>query len=194
MAEGEEPASGQAGGTPPPPGLGVPGLGVPGMGTPQSPPAAGPKPEIVAGSYQGMPPPRPAPPKPRRFLTASRIIALGFLTLIVLGWVVKEVRQARATPRDKAACSATLAALASPATGIPLMVQDLNFTDDKTLLGAAGAMTTDIQQRNAAALGDDLNRVIHRCNQISSEFKSGFQSFCDTHPGSCKETFHVGPF
>src|SRR5438105_4493671 len=108
MAEGEEPAAEQAGGSTPPPGLGVPGLAVPSMGNQAgtTPPGAGPKPDVVEGYYPGVPPTRPAPPKRRKFLTASRIIAIGCLVLIALGWVVREVRQARATPRDKAACSA----------------------------------------------------------------------------------------
>ena len=212
MTEGEEPSSEQAGGSPPPqqpPGLGVPSLAVPSLGgaaadgpptgTPPpagSPPPAGQpgKPEIIEDYYPMVQPAKPAPPpRQRRGPGVSRLVLIGIIVLIGLGWVVTQVRHARATANDKAACSSTLSALSTPAT-IPIMVHDLNFSDDKTLLGIAGDMTTHVTQRNVTALGDDLNRVIHRCNQISSEFKSGFQSFCDGHPGYCKETFHVGPF
>ncbi|TML78652.1 MAG: hypothetical protein E6G04_07610 [Actinobacteria bacterium] len=212
MAEGEEPSSEQAGGaTPPqqPPELGVPsyggpspggqGAGAPPTGTPppsSTPPPAGQpsQPEIIEDYYPMVQPAKPAPPpRQRRGLGISRIVAIGIILLIGLGWVVTQVRHAHATANDKAACSSTLAALSTPAT-IPTMVHDLNFSDDKTLLGIAGDMTTHITQRNVTGVIDDLNRVIHRCNQISSEFKSGFKSFCDSHPGSCKETFHIGPF
>ena len=127
-------------------------------------------------------------------MSASRWILIGILALAALSWVVTQVRHASATPKDKLACSATLDALASPTTGMPAMLHDLDFADDKTLLGARGSMGTHIAQRDLAGLGTDLNTVIHRCNQISSEFKSGFKTFCDTHPGYCKETFHIGPF
>jgi hypothetical protein len=141
-------------------------------------------------------PPNVQPPrvKPKRRVGVARAILLGFVILAALGWVVRTVRQASATPADKAACSATLATFSNPATGMPVMLHDLELANDKTLLGARGDMTTHIAQRNLAALGDDLNRVVHRCNGLSSDFRSGFKSFCNTHPGYCKQTFHIGPF
>ena len=74
------------------------------------------------------------------------------------------------------------------------MLNDLEFANDKTLLGARGDMSVDIPNGNATALGNDVNKVINRCNQLSSDFKSGFKTFCDSHPGYCKQTFHIGPF
>src|SRR5438270_200995 len=161
MAEGEEPSSEQAGGaTPPqqPPELGVPsyggpspggqGAGAPPTGTPppsSTPPPAGQpsQPEIIEDYHPMVQPAKPTPPpRQRRGLGISRIVAIGIILLIGLGWVVTQVRHAHATANDKAACSSTLAALSTPAT-IPTMVHDLNFSDDKTLLGIAGGYATD---------------------------------------------------
>lgn len=195
MAEGEEPAPGQAGGSTPPPGLGVPPLGAPGAG---STPAPGPgQPEIVEDYYPYVGPNVPQQPTPKRRFrwTASRIILLVFIVLAVSGAIVSQVRHARATPADKAACTSTLGALQNitPAN-MQAMLHDLEFANDKTLLGARGDMTTDIRSQNLDGLGKDLNKVIQRCNQVSSDFKSGFKTFCDLHPGYCKQTFHIGPF
>ena len=55
-------------------------------------------------------------------------------------------------------------------------------------------MLTDFNAKNGAEFVTDLNQAINRCNQISTDFKSGFKSFCDGHPGLCKQTFHIGPF
>jgi hypothetical protein len=201
MAEGEDPASEQAGGSTPPPGLGVPSLGVPAPGSPGNPgtppPAAG-QPEIVEDYYPYVDPrgPQQPPPKRRGFrLTASRLILLVFIVLAVSGAIATQVRHARATPADKQACNTTLGALQNiTAANMQAMLHDLEFANDKTLLGARGDMTTDIRNQNLNGLGNDLNKVIQRCNQVSSEFKSGFKSFCDTHPGYCRQTFHIGPF
>ena len=180
------------------PQLGVPALGVPELGTP--PPQStynDPDPNDPR-NYPGSLPahlrPQQPPPKQRRRGGVSRVILLVILVLVALGWVVTQVRHARATPADKAACSATLSALTNPAVDFTPMLNDLELANDKTLLAARGDMTTHIMQKNLNALGDDLNKVIHRCNQVSSEFKTGFQSFCDSHPGYCKQTFHIGPF
>ena len=207
MAEGEEPSSEQAGGSTPPPGLGVPELEVPGPGTTGSPsgtgspgtPPLGPgQPEIVEDYYPYLDPRGPQQPPPKRTgfrLTAGRMILLIFIVLAVSGAIVTQVRHARATPADKQACSATLGALQNitPAT-LQTMLHDLEFANDKTLLGARGDMTSDIRAGSPDAIEKDLNRVISRCNQLSSEFKAGFQKFCDSHPGYCKQTFHIGPF
>jgi len=178
------------------PSLGVPSLGVPSLGVPQPGTYPDPDPNDPRNYPGALPanlqPPRPA--KKRRRAGISRAILLIFLLLAGLGWLVRTVRHASATPADKAACSATLAAFTTPQTGMPLMLHDLEFANDKTLLAARGDMTTHIQQQNVTALGDDLNRVIRRCNDLSGQFKSGFKAYCDGHPGSCKETFHVGPF
>lgn len=200
MAEGEEPAE-QAGGTPPPPGLGVPSLGVPSPsgegGTGTSPPGGG-QPEIVEDYYPYVGPntPQQPPAQKRRFrLTVSRMILLVFIVLAISGFIATQVRHASATPSDKTACTSTLNALSNlNATSLRAMLHDLEFANDKTLLGARGDMSTDIPAGNATALDNDLNKVIHRCNQISGDFKSGFQKFCDSHPGYCKQTFHIGPF
>jgi hypothetical protein len=202
MAEGEDPASEQAGGSTPPPRLSVPPLGVPGGGSssPGTPPLGPGRPEIVEDYYPYLDPrgPQQQPAPRRRFfrLTISRMILPAFIVLAVSGAIVTQVRHAHATPADKAACTSTLGALANPSASgtMAAMLHDLEFANDKTLLGARGDMTTHIQQRNLDGLGNDLNAVVHRCNQISSEFKSGFQTFCDTHPGYCKQTFHIGPF
>lgn len=206
MAEGEESAPEQAGGSTPPPGLGVPGLGVPAPSTPpvqagagpETPPLAPGQPEIVEDYYPTFDPRATyrAPPPPRRTSRhgISRIILAGILLLAALGWVVTQVRHARATPADKKACSSTLTAFSNPTAALPTMLRDLDFADDKTLLGARGDMQAHLAQRNVQGFSDDLNKVIRRCNQLSSEFKSGFKSFCDTHPGYCKETFQIGPF
>lgn len=196
MADGDEPASEQAGGPTPPPGLSVPQLGVPSTGAPGTPPLGPGQPEIVEDYYPYVDPrvPQPAPPRRRFRLTFSRMILLAIVVLAVSGLIVTQVRHARATPHDKLACSSTLTALANPTTGMPAMLHNLDFADDNTLLGARGSMQTHIAQQNLQGLGQDLNTVIHRCNQISSEFKSGFQTFCDTHPGYCRQTFHIGPF
>ncbi|HLW16995.1 MAG TPA: hypothetical protein VKV69_06550 [Actinomycetota bacterium] len=202
MAEGEEPPSEQAGGASPLPGLGVPQLGVPSTGSPGDPatsPLGKGQPEIVEDYYPYLDPrgQQQPPPKRRGFrLTGARLVLLVFIVLGVSGAIVSQVRHARATPADKAACTSTLGALANPsATGtMSAMLHDLEFANDKTLLGARGDMTTHIEQRDLNGLGNDLNAVVHRCNQISSDFKSGFQTFCDTHPGYCKQTFHIGPF
>jgi len=199
MAEGEEPASEQAGGSTPPPGLGVPQLGVPstsGAGTP--PPGPG-QPEIVEDYYPYVGPAgpqQPAPKQRRAFrLTAGRMILLVFIVLAASGAIVSQVRHAHATPADKQACTSTLGALQNitPAN-LQIMLHDLEFANDKTLLGARGDMTTDIRSGNPNAIGNDLNKVINRCNQLSTEFKSGFQKYCDAHPGYCRQTFHIGPF
>ncbi|HEV2685708.1 MAG TPA: hypothetical protein VGW79_03630, partial [Actinomycetota bacterium] len=106
-----------------------------------------------------------------------------------------QVRHAHATPADKTACASTLNALSNlTPTNLRSMLTDLEFANDKTLLGARGDLNTDIPSGNASAVGNDLNKVIQRCNQLSSEFKSGFQTFCNAHPGYCRQTFHIGPF
>ena len=202
MAEGEEPASEQAGGSTPPPGLGVPQLGVPGTGSSSSsgtPPLGPGQPEIVEDYYPYLGPrgPQQPPPRPRRFfrLTISRMILLVFIVLAVSGAIATQVRHAHATPADKQACSTTLGALTNiTRPGLQAMLHDLEFANDKTLLGARGDMSVDIPNGNATALGNDVNKVINRCNQLSSDFKAGFKTFCDSHPGSCKQTFHIGPF
>jgi hypothetical protein len=177
------------------PQLGVPSLGVPGVGAPQPSTYQDPDPNDPRNYPGALPAHLNKPPvKKRRRIGVGRALLLIFLLLAGLGWLVRTVRQASATPADKAACSATLSAFTTPATGMPLMLHDLEFANDKTLLGARGDMTTHIAQRNVAALGDDLNRVIKRCNDLSSQFRSGFKTYCDGHPGYCKETFHVGPF
>lgn len=201
MAEGEEPGSEQAGGATPPPGLGVPPLGAPSAGSPSdpaTPPLGKGQPEIVEDYYPYGDPraTQQQAPKRRGFrLTGVRMILLVFIVLAVSGAIVSQVRHARATPADKQACNATLGALQNitPAN-MSAMLHDLEFANDKTLLGARGDMTTDIRSQNLDGLGKDLNRVIQRCNQVSSEFKSGFKTFCDLHPGYCRQTFHIGPF
>ena len=197
MAEGEQPPSEQAGGSTPPAGLGVPPLGPPSASGPGTrPPGAG-QPEIVEDYYPYVGPQTPQQPAPKRRvrLTASRMILLVFLVLIASGAIATQVRHAHATPADKTACSSTLGALSNlNQTTLRAMLHDLEFANDKTLLGARGDMSTDIPTGNATAVGNDLNKVIHRCNQLSDEFKHGFQTFCDSHPGYCKQTFHVGPF
>jgi hypothetical protein len=177
------------------PQLGVPSLGVPSLGTPQPSTYTDPDPNDPRNYPGALPAHLNRPPvKKRRRVGVGRALLLIFLLLAGLGWLARTIRQASATPADKTACSATLSAFTTPATGMPLMLHDLEFANDKTLLGARGDMTTHIAQRNVAALGNDLNRVIKRCNDLSSQFRSGFKSFCDTHAGMCKETFHVGPF
>jgi len=201
MAEGEEPASEQAGGSAPPPGLGVPQLGVPAAGSssdPGTPPLGTGQPEIVEDYYPYVDPRAPQQPAPKRRsfrLTASRMVLLVFIVLAVSGAIVSQVRHARATPADKQACTTTLGALQNiTPTSMQAMLHDLEFANDKTLLGARGDMTVDIRNQDLNGLGNDLNKVIQRCNQVSSEFKSGFKTFCDSHPGYCRQTFHVGPF
>ncbi len=206
MSEHDGPSSGTGPEEPAPSGdvpqLGVPGLGVPGLSVP--PPGATPS----QSTYNDPDPndPRNYPgslpahlrqqqqPKARRRIGAGRALLLIFLLLAGLGWLVRTVRQASATPADKAACAATLSAFQTNFKSGAAMLSSLELANDKTLLGARGDMTTHIQQRNMNALGEDINKVIHRCNGLSSSFKSGFQSFCDGHPGYCKETFHIGPF
>lgn len=191
------------GNTPQPevPGLGLPGLGVPALGVPT--PGATPPQSTYSDpdpndprNYPGALPPGMGVPQPkvRKRVGVGRVILLVFLVLAGSGWLVRTIRQTRATPADKAACAATLSAFQTDFRTAPAMLSSLEFANDKTLLAARGDMTTHLQQRDTTALGNDINKVIHRCNGISSSFKSGFQSYCDTHPGVCKETFHIGPF
>jgi hypothetical protein len=74
------------------------------------------------------------------------------------------------------------------------MMSSLELANYKTLLGARGDMTTAIAQHDLTKLVADLNKVIARCRDLSSSFRSGFHDFCTSHAGSCKQTFHIGPF
>ena len=193
MADGIDPASGQAG--TPLPNLGLPSLGVPSLDQASGPsPAGDAKPEIVDG-FPSAPRP-PAARRPRRFLTTTRIIAIGLIALAALGGIVRAVRQASATPADKAACASILSTakqnklLTNPTD----MMSSLSHANDKPLYAAYGLMLTDINAQNAGQYVTDLNQAIHRCNQISNDFKQGFLQFCDQNEGLCKREVHVGPF
>ncbi|TMK51600.1 MAG: hypothetical protein E6G59_08575 [Actinobacteria bacterium] len=177
------------------------GAGAPPTGTPpvsSTPPPAGQpsQPEIIEDYYPMVQPAKPKPPpRQRSGLGISRIILICFLVLAALGWLVRTVRHASATPADKSACTSILtAAQNGTLLGDPNMMASLSQANDKALYAAYGLMLTDFNAKNGAEFVTDLNQAINRCNQISTDFKSGFKSFCDSHPGLCKQTFHIGPF
>jgi hypothetical protein len=197
MADGIDPASEQAG--TPSPNVGSPSLGLPSLGIPsldqgsETSQAGDAKPEIVDG-FPGAPPPQRAP-RPRRFLTTGRIIAIGLIALAALGGIVRAVRQASATPADKQACASILSgAQQHNLLNNPEMMTSLSQANDKPLYAAYGLMLTDVNARNLTQFVTDLNQAIHRCNQISNDFKQGFLQFCDQNEGLCKREVHVGPF
>jgi hypothetical protein len=199
MADDDEQPGQGAGNEPAPSGglpqLGVPSLGVPSLGTPQPSSYTDPDPNDPR-NYPGALPPNLRPPviKQKRRVGIARAIVLIIVVLAALGWVVRTVRQASATPADKAACTATLSAVTTSGSTAPAMMSSLEQANDKTLLGARGDMTTAIAQHDLTKLVADLNKVIARCRDLSSSFRSGFHDFCTSHASSCKQSFHLSPF
>jgi hypothetical protein len=73
------------------------------------------------------------------------MILLVIIVLAISGAIATQIRHASATPADKTACSSTLGALSNQSpTQMAAMLHDLEFANDKTLLGARGDMTGDI--------------------------------------------------
>jgi len=169
----------------------LPELGLPALG--QEPPHD--------GGGDVLPAYRPldaATDKKRKRVSRVRSIRVGILIFFLLtaglGWVVRTVREANATPNDKAACAGVLSAVRTNGQTVVAMIDGLGKANDKTLLSARQSMLADASQRNDAAFVDDLNKAIGRCRDLSSEFRDGFHQYCQATANACKHTSKLTPF
>jgi hypothetical protein len=141
-----------------------------------------------------LPPPPPSefqiPQKPRRSI-ARRIIVIIIAVVVVAGAgaILRAVREATASPKDKAACSATITMIENSGQTIDQALQAWSAADDDKIRGEITNIQAAISARDAQALADAVNRVIKRCNGISSEFRDRFATYCKTHEGACKQSF-----
>ncbi len=130
-------------------------------------------------------------PPSRRSKIGKRIalVLVVLLVLGVIGAVLQALREATASPKDKAACTATASLIET---------NGQNFTDAMRAWGAADdeKIRVEIQKVQAAAFARDtqalaaaLNRVVERCGRISKDFRTRFNNYCKSHEGACKRNF-----
>ena len=141
-----------------------------------------------------LPPPPPAeyqtPAKPRRSV-GRRVIVIVIAILVIGGGgaILRVVREATASPKDKAACMATIAMIENSGQTIDQALQSWNAADDAKIQAEISSVQAAIQARDPQALADSVNRVIARCNRISSDFRDRFKKYCETNEGACKQNF-----
>jgi hypothetical protein len=193
------------GGPPPLPGQpssGPPLIPEPPDSAPLGVPAPGAGAPLGTGSAPGqlptsgeLPPPPPAglpePRKPSRGRTIGRRVGMVFLALVLLGGIgaiVRVVREATASPKDKAACIATADMIETEGQTLESGLQAWSAADDSKIRAEITNVRLAIQTRDVQLLDDAVNRVIKRCNAISSAFRSRFDKYCETHTGACKKS------
>ena len=170
---------------PEPPDKALPGLGLPTPGSPV--PGQIPTP----GSIPPPPPGEYGPaPKPRRGI-GRRVISIVIAVVVVAGGgaIFRAVREATASPKDKAACIATLTMIQNDGQTIEEALQSWAAADDDKIRAEIAKIRAAIGARDPQSLADSVNRVIKRCNGISSQFRDGFNDYCKTHEGACKQNF-----
>src|SRR5439155_2522914 len=186
---------------------GTPSEGPPPSG-PSGPPQLGLPPLAPPGPAGGLPPPStnapppvptdqlPNPPSGRRRTVLWVRIAVAVLVFgsAGIGLLVRTIREAKATPADKAACAAVLTAVESRGSQAAAMFSALAAADDQTLREGSTNIVADLNARNDSGFTSDLNKVIHRCNGLSSDFRGKFKKFCDANPTECKHTNNISPF
>ena len=147
----------------------------------------------------GLPPLTSPPDKKSKRVSRFRsfriaIIAL-FLLLAAVGWVVRTVREARATPNDKQACTSVLGVIELPIEQtMSSMMTDLGKADDNTLRATRTNIVADLSSKNIPSFAADLNKAIGRCRDISGEFRNKFSKYCETHANSCTHSTKLNPF
>jgi len=163
-----------------PPGLGLP---TPGGQTPGDIPLPGSLPPPPPGEYQPAPKPRRGP--------GRRVISIVVAVVVVLGGgaIFRAVREATASPKDKAACIATLTMIQDSGQSLEQALTSWAAADDDKIRAEIANIRAAINARDPQALADSVNRVIKRCNGISSQFRDGFSDYCKTHEGACKQNF-----
>jgi hypothetical protein len=170
---------------PEPPDTAPPGM----IPEPPSHPTAGPIP--TPGS---LPPPPPgeyqAGAKPRRGI-GRRVISIVIAVVVVVagGAIFRAVREATASPKDKAACLATMTMIENSGRTIDEALRSWSAADDGKIRAEITNIQSAIAARDAQKLADAVNRVIARCDKISSQFRSRFSTYCKTHEGACKQNF-----
>jgi len=145
-----------------------------------------------------IPPPAPGDYRPmdvpaRRGGSVGRRIGIVVLALLLLGGlgaILNRVREATASPKDKAACTATGTMIETDGQTLTEAMQTWNAADDSKIRAEIANVQSAIAARDPQALADSVNRVIARCNKISSDFRKRFNTYCKTHEGACKKTFN----
>jgi hypothetical protein len=196
VSDQNEPPEGGGPPTPPAPGGGnafPPRPDIPVPGAIPEPPSETPMPGAIP-TPGSLPPPPPGeyrtPAPPRRSL-GRRIVPIVILILLLGGGsaIFRAIREATASPKDKAACLATVTMIESDGRTIDQAMQTWAGADDDKIRAEIANVTAAIQARNAQALADSVNRVIKTCNKISSDFRERFKTYCTTHEGACKQNF-----
>jgi len=171
---------------PEPPDTSVPGM-IP------EPPSQTPMPGAIP-TPGSLPPPMPGeyrPPTAPRRSVARRIVPI-VIAVVVLGGggaIFRAVREATASPMDKAACLATVTMIENDGRTVDQALQSWAAADDEKIRVEISTVQAAIQARDAQGLADSVNRVIARCNRISSDFRDRFSTYCKTHEGACKRNF-----
>jgi hypothetical protein len=141
-----------------------------------------------------LPPPPPGEyqpgAKPRRG-TGRRVISIFIAIVVVVagGAIFRAVREATASPKDKAACNATVTMIENSGQTINEALQAWSAADDEKIRAEITNIQAAIAARDPQKLADSVNRVIARCNRFSSDFRSRFSTYCKTHEGACKQNF-----
>jgi hypothetical protein len=103
----------------------------------------------------------------------------------LLGFLLRTFREARATPNDKAACDSALLAIKTFGEQSSGLIPAVSKADDEPIREMAPRLAADISNRDEAGLVNDVNELIHRCGQISSNFRNEFNDFCEAHKEQC---------
>jgi len=132
-----------------------------------------------------------AKPRGRRIGRTVAIMVLVVVLLGVIGSVLRVVREASASPKDKAACAATASMIESEGATLDSAMQSWSAADDGGIRGEIENVRAAIVAQDASKLAESVNRVIARCNKISRDFRNRFDAFCKAHEGACKRNFRL---
>lgn len=136
---------------------------------------------------------QPLPPRPqqkrRRLGRWLRIVPIAVLALS--GALVQSFREAKADPSDLKACTETAAGLESDGETFETMLASWSGAKDGKISGQVGPVVAAAQAQNGKAFEAALNKVIGRCQEISEDFRTRFDSYCKANKGACSEKFNL---
>ena len=149
-----------------------------------------------------LPPGDPLAPKElddvggKRRRSKKRFIPLAvILTLSLTGAIVRSFREANADPSDIAACNATMPMVETPSGQTVVAAIDAwRGAKDSSISSQAPAFVSAAQANQGAQVDAVLNKVIHRCQSISPDFRDKFHQHCVAHPDQCTHKLNLSPF
>lgn len=144
------------------------------------------------GGDVGLPPSPWDLQRPPRRRLLKPLLMLIFIGLPLLGFAVQTIREAKATPNDKAACNSVLTLITSdPESDDPApfiaMVEALRRADDGPLTENGTKLTQAIQGQDFASADQALVSLSDRCQDISSDYDDRLQRHCDARPAECSD-------